>query len=342
MKCLVFILSVLLATAVTCVAQLSAIHVVVAPDGSGDFSSVQQAIDAAPSMSTQPHIIFIRNGQYVEKINIPPDKPFIQLLGESTAHTLITYHDYSGAVTPTGTITTSTSATLTVQANDVLLQNLTIENSTGDAPQAVALAVYGTRVVVRDCRLAGGQDTLLAHGNGAWQYYDQCFIEGVVDFIFGNARAWFEHCTITARDRKNGNPLGYITAANTSSDQRVGFVFHDCYFPSNAGVTRYVLGRPWQNSSRATVKSFPKVVVMQSVFGANLILPEGWMTWDAGTDTTQIEYAEYKNRLEDGSRVDTSHRVTWSHQLTEEEAARFTVSAVFPGWDPRRIYSNTR
>lgn len=299
---------------------------VVALDGSGGYTSVQAAIDAAPTGRAIPFVIFIKNGKYVEKVKVPSNKPFIHLVGESVANTIISWNSYSGKIEGGVVIGTNTSATLTVNANDFFMMGVTVENSTGytgDGPQAVAVYISGDRCVYRNCRFIGGQDTLWHNGNGR-HYFKNCYIDGNTDFIFGSSTALFDSCVIYPRDRVDGGGGGYITAANTAADKAYGEVFRDCILTKNRGVTSYSLGRPWQN--------VPKTVYLNTVMGAS-INPGGWSTWNI--DTSIITYAEYKSKKYDHTPVDVSKRVSWSKQLNDTAAAAYYNNAnLFGSWDP--------
>jgi pectin methylesterase-like acyl-CoA thioesterase len=200
----------------------------VAKDGSGNYTTVQAAIDAAPTNATAAYTIFIKNGIYKEKITVASNKTFITLVGESVANVILTFDDFSGKPMPSGgTFGTSNSASTTINANDFTAVNISFENTTGEAPQALAINVNGDRCAFKNCRFLGGQDTLLANGAGKRQYYKQCYIDGTVDFIFGNAIAIFDDCTIYPKTRSSaGN--SYITAANTIAGQTYGYVFRNC------------------------------------------------------------------------------------------------------------------
>jgi pectin methylesterase-like acyl-CoA thioesterase len=311
---------------------------IVAKDGSGQYATVQAAIDAAPAGSTKPFVIYIKNGIYKEKVDIPVHKPFIHLIGESAANTIITWDDYSGKVVNGVAIRTSTSATITINATGCFAANITFENATGytgDGPQALATNVNGDRCAFSNCRFISGQDTLLATGNGKRQYFKNCYIDGNTDFIFGSSTAVFDDCVIFPRDRVNGGNGGYVTATNTPAGQPYGFVFRDCRITNNRGVTRYVLGRPWQNDSTRTAeqKAHNKTVFLNTVMPVS-IKPEGWSKWNAGTNTSLITYAEYKTKTWDGSLLNIGQRVPWSKQLSDAEAAAYTLPAIFGDWDP--------
>ncbi|MDB5252894.1 MAG: Pectinesterase [Flaviaesturariibacter sp.] len=309
-------------------------NVIVARDGSGNFSSIQAAIDAAPTGRTTPYIIFIKNGKYREKLTIPSNKPFIHLIGESVAGTVLSWDDYSGKPMPGGgTYGTSNSATLIINATDCFLSTLTVENTTGDAPQALAINVNADRVVLVNCRFLGGQDTVLTNGTGR-NYFKNCYIDGTVDFIFGSAKAIFDSTIIYPKTRQDGLTGSYITAANTPAGQAYGYVFRDCTIPRNQGITSYVLGRPWQNDGTTVPVANNKVVFINTIMGPNIVKPEGWSTWSAGTNTSLIYYGEYLSRSFDGTPVSVAQRVPWSYQLTAAEAASYTFANVFGSWDP--------
>jgi pectinesterase len=201
----------------------------VAQDGTGNFKTIQEAVNAVRDLSQQRVVIHIRNGVYHEKLVIPSWKTMIMLEGESEDSTIISYDDYSGKPVPGGKdafgkekMTTYTSYTVLVQGNDFSAENLTIRNTAGRVGQAVALHVEGDRCVVRNCKLLGNQDTLYAGTEGSRQYYKNCFIEGTTDFIFGEATVVFDSCVI--RSLINS----YVAAAATTSRQEYGFVFLNC------------------------------------------------------------------------------------------------------------------
>jgi pectin methylesterase-like acyl-CoA thioesterase len=198
-------------------AQNGTPDVTVAKDGTGNFATVQAAIGAAPTGRTTPYIIYIKNGKYKEKINVPANKPFLQLVGESVGGVTLTYDDYSGKPNPAGgTFGTSNSASVTVLAADFSAFNVTFENTTGvnAGPQALALNVTADRATFRNCRFLGGQDTVYTGGNATRQYFRNCYIDGNTDFIFGPTIAVFEQCIIYPKTRSDGGTGGYITAAN--------------------------------------------------------------------------------------------------------------------------------
>lgn len=333
--------------------------VVVAKNGSANYTSVQAAINAAPTNRTTPWKIFIKKGKYVETVVIPVNKPFLQLIGENMAETIISYDNYSGKANPAGgTYGTSTSGTMIINASDVMLMNLSVENATGygvnasaivpapgDGPQAVAVYTTSDRVVFFNCRMNGGQDTYYGGNNrGTRVYMKNSYIDGNTDFVFGSSTIIFDTCVIYPRTRLDNGTGGFVTAANTKAESGYGYVFRDCKITKNRGTTLYTLGRPWQNDAGTAdnAKSYNKTVFLNSFMGAS-IKPEGWSVWDAGTNTSFITYAEYKTKNYDGTLKNVSGRVSWSKQLTAAEATKYYnndtvfVNANTPAmtkWDP--------
>ena len=307
--------------------------VVVAADGSGDYINIQAAIDAAPGGRTVPYRIFIKKGRYWGKLVIPSNKPFLQLIGEDVANTKIIYGDGGG-----GTVV------VLIQANDVMLVNLTLENSQGaisDGPQSLAVRSDGDRVVFKNCRFISGQDTVMVNGAGKRVYFKTCYIDGNVDFIYGSAITALDSCVIYGRDRLDNQAGGVITADNCPKGQPYGLVFRDCILPANRGITNYSLGRPWHNSSRETstgTNAHNNSVFLNTIMTSS-IFPTGWSVWDAGTNTSVITYAEYKSKKFDGSLVDVSKRLSWTKQLTDAQAAAYYVNSnLYGSWDPYAVW----
>ncbi|MCA8833392.1 pectinesterase family protein [Hymenobacter pini] len=327
----------LLTTLFSVRAQTATYSAVVAQDGSGNFRTVQAAINAAPDNGTTLYTIFIKKGRYREKITVPTTKTMVQLVGESVANTVLTYND--GASTPLpggGTIGTQNSASFTVNANDFSALNLTFENYYGDGTQAVAVLVNADRAAFRNCRFLGNQDTLYTKGSGTPRhYFRDCYVDGNVDFIFGSSIGVFENCVIYAKSRTAvGN--SFITAANTPAGQAAGYVFRKSRFPANIGATQYYLGRPWQNSTGSSPLANNKTVLINSRLSAS-IRPEGWVTWDAGTDVSLITYGEFRSRYFGGQLVPVAQRVAWSKQLTAADTAAYQPATLFGSWNPATI-----
>ncbi|RYY40130.1 MAG: T9SS type A sorting domain-containing protein [Chitinophagaceae bacterium] len=303
------------------------VNATVAKDGSGNYATVQAAIDAAPTNSATPWVIYIKNGKYREKITVPSNKPFIQLVGESVANVILYYDD------PAVTLGTSGSASVTINATDFSALNITFANYYGDGSQAVAILVNNDRASFKNCRFLGNQDTLYIKGAGNPRaYFNKCYVDGNIDFIFGSAIAVFDSCTIFPKARTvAGN--SFITAANTPAGQNYGLVFRNTRIANN-GFTTYFLGRPWQNSNTSTPQLLNNRTTFLNTTMGYSIAPEGWTIWDASTITSGIDYGEYLSKDFTGAAVNTSSRVPWSQQLSASQAANYTNANMFGSWDP--------
>jgi pectinesterase len=278
---------------------------IVAQDGSGDYTSIQTAINDSKSFPYERITIFVKNGTYKEKIKVHEWNTNITLVGESKENTIITYDDYFNKI-GLGINSTFYTYTLLVEANDFIAKNLTIENASGDVGQAVALSVFSDRVAIVNCRILGNQDTLYASGTGK-QYYKNCYIEGTTDFIFGSATAFFENCQIHSKKDS------YITAASTPKDTLFGYVFKDCNLTANENVSKVYLGRPW--------RIYAQTVFINCTLGKH-ILPVGWHNWSKPDAEKNSFYAEYNSK---GEGASPKTRVSWSHQLTKKEAKKYSL-----------------
>ncbi len=305
---------------------------VVAQDGSGNYTTVQAAINAAPAGRTTPYVIYIKNGIYKEKINIPATKPFLKLVGENVAHVVLTYDDYAAKLTScTNTVGTQNSASFSVNANDFSAVNITFENNYGDGSQAVAVLVNADRAIFLNCRFMANQDTVYLKGSGAPRnYFKNCYIDGNVDFIFGSAIALFDSCVIYAKSRSSAG-VSYITAPNTPNGQAYGYVFRNARLPMNTGSTLYYLSRPWPSPDVASTRQ--KAVFLSSRLSSH-IKPEGWSVWDANTNTANLYYGEYDSKYFNGQPADVSQRVAWSYQLSATDAATYNNANILGTWDP--------
>lgn len=285
-------------------------------NGTGDFRTIQEAINSVRTGDPRGLItIRIKNGVYKEKLIIPPHVTNIKMIGEDRDKTIINYDDHAN-INKMGTFKTYT---FLLSGNDITLENLTIENSSSELGQAVALHIEGDRVVLRNCRLLGHQDTLYAGRDGARQYIENCYIEGTTDFIFGPATTWFESCTIHCK--KNS----YITAANTPQNIRYGYIFNNCTVTVADNVTAMYLGRPW--------RAYSMTLFMNSMLPKEII-SEGWDNWRNPENEKTARYMEYNNK---GEGADTSKRVKWSKVLTSAEAKEYTIENVLKGcdnWNP--------
>lgn len=289
----------------------------VAQDGSGDFTTVQEAINAVPDFrKANRTTILIRKGNYKEKIIIPECKINLSLIGEDGA--VITYDDYASKLNRFGEEkSTSGSASCYIYAPDFIAENLTFENSAGPVGQAVACFVSGDRAIFRKCRFLGNQDTLYTYGYPTRQYYEDCYIEGTVDFIFGKATAVFNRCDIHSRGK------GYVTAPATPEDSRYGYVFHDCRLTAADGVENVPLSRPW--------RPYAQAVFINCELGKH-ISPAGWDNWGKASNEQTVNYAEYNSK---GPGANPTARAPYSRQLTDPTPYAIpTVLAGNDGWNP--------
>jgi len=302
----------------------------VAQDGSGNYKTIQEAINSVRDLGEKQVKIYIKNGTYHEKLIIPSWKTKISLIGESKTGTIITNNDYSGKPNKTpqdvfglAKFSTYTSYTFQVQGDDTVLENLTIINASGRVGQAVALHVEGDRFMAKNCTLLGNQDTLYAATENSRQFYKDCFIEGTTDFIFGTATAVFQDCTIKSLSNS------YITAASTSSRQKFGFSFFNCKIVADSAVKQVFLGRPW--------RPYAKTVFLNCNLGKHIV-PAGWNPWKGDLMFPEKEktvfYAEYKST---GLGASAQTRLPWTKQLTDREAKNYNLKNILSGtdnWNP--------
>lgn len=292
---------------------------VVAKDGTGNFTTVQAALDAIPTNNQQPITILIKKGEYKERLVLDTRKDHVRLIGEDKHHTILTFDNHAGRKLPNGdTINTWSSASFFIYANDLYAENLTFSNTAGfTAGQAVAVYAYGDRLFFNDCRFIGYQDVLFCSGPGSRQLYKNCYIEGSTDFIFGPATAVFQNCHI--HSRKNS----HVTAASTPREVPFGFVFFDCKLTADPEFKKVTLGRPWQ--------PYASVTYIRCEIGDHII-PEGWNNWRNPANEATVRYAEYKST---GPGAHPASRPAWIKQLTDEEVKRFTLREIFGDWKVR-------
>lgn len=294
---------------------------VVSADGTGDFKTVQAAVDAVPEGNTQPVVIIVEPGVYKERIVVPRHKSFIAFKGRDAEKTILTFDLYAGIKDADGKeIGTFRTPSVTIAADDFTAENITFENSAGPVGQAVAIAVFGDRAAFRKCRFLGHQDTILDHSGR--HYYEDCTIVGDCDFIFGSGTAFFESCRIHCLRSS------YITAASTPQDEPYGYVFSNCAITGAPNVKSF-LGRPWRDWAN---------VIFLNTRMSEAVRPEGWHNWGKPERETTSRYAEY-NSVGPGAAPEA--RVAWSRQLSDEEAKSITVESVLGGrdnWNPKAAF----
>ena len=320
--------------------------IVVAKDGSGDFTGIQEAVDALPESGGR---ILVRAGEYREKVVVHRNS--VLLSGENRETTVLAWNGCARDRYPDGTEKgTFLSSTLMTTGQNVTVENLTIRNDAGDgrtAGQAVAVYAAGDRGVWRNCTLAAHQDTLFCGPvrlpnvtedigfragcaekafrvedgplTRSRQYFENCLIRGDVDFIFGSYRCWFEECTLFMNERG-----GWYTAANTHRDQPYGFVFHRCRLTGACGPGEAFLGRPW--------RKFARTVFLECDMDAH-VAPEGFSDWDRERVVTD-RCGEWRTA---GVRADQRNRHPAQKRIPDAEAEALTVSRVLGGedhWQP--------
>ncbi len=279
----------------------------------GDFHTVQAAIDAVPADNPAQKVIVIRPGAWFGHTTL--NKPGVTLRGAGP-DTLLTYNlgqAIPGADGRPVGWQGAAALRITPEASDAVIENLTIENTYGRGMQAQACVVEADRVIFRRCRILGWQDTLRLEAGRQW--FEECYVAGHVDFIYGAATAYFERCEIHCRDR------GYIAAPATPAG-RPGFVFADCRITFPYGDPPTYLGRPWHES--------PAAAFVRCELGAG-IRPEGWHEWHVGPPL--VRFAEYASR---GPGANDAARVTWATTSAGPAPAACTRAAVLGDWDPTR------
>lgn len=286
----------------------------VAADGSAPFTTVQAAVDAVPAGATERYVINIAPGTYVEQVRV--NKPMITLRGTGATPnaTVITFNQTAQP----GNSLNNASTAIQSQGRDFFAQNLTFANTAGQsAGQALAMRVGADRAVFDNCRFLGWQDTLRPETGR--HYFNNCFVEGSVDYVYGKGQAYFEDCTLFS---KVG---GYITAQGREGPTETnGFVFHQATVTGSAANDSVYLGRPWQLHSRS--------IFLESVLG-DLVNPAGWSAWSGNNNHLTSYFAEYGN-TGPGS---IGTRPSWTYQLDATAAQAFTLNAWLGGtdnWNP--------
>lgn len=304
---------------------------VVACDGSGTHTNVQDAINSVPENNAKWFTILVKPGGYEGQVIIPKTKRFINIMGEDRQATVLSWPYNVNDRKPNQPYQFDPG--FVVAGNDFRAENLTFENTSGDHGQALALRVDNDRAAFNNCRIVGWQDTLMV--NNGRHYFTNCHIEGRVDFIYGSATAVFDRCEILS---KNG---GYITAASTPADKSFGFVFLHCQLVGDpkpwkipAGQTQFeksdvktYLGRPWRPTG--------SVAFINCEMGAH-VHPEGWHNWGKVENEATARYAEFNST---GPGANVGARVKWAKQITADEAKNYAIEKILSGvdgWSPWR------
>ncbi|MBD7911863.1 pectinesterase family protein [Clostridium cibarium] len=302
--------------------------IVVSKDGGGDYTTVQEAINAVPDNNTSWYIINIRNGVYKEVIRVPENKKFISLIGENAEKTVLTY-DNCNSVSGT----TEDCASTVLEGDDFFAKNITFENSFDynnsqlKNKQAVACEPMGDRQVFVNCRFTGYQDTLYVRKGR--QYFQDCYITGHTDFIFGASTAVFKNCEINSKYKEGAS----VTAPSTLTESKIGLVFLDCKLTSdpNQPANSVYLGRPWH-------PSYVKDPVCSSATFIRCDLGEhinvnGW-TKMKNVDPSTERLSEYKN-FGRGAVINS-----FRPQLTKLEAKQYKIKNILKendSWNPEKV-----
>ena len=289
--------------------------IVVSRDGTGNFRTLQEAIESARAFMDYTVTIYVKNGVYKEKVIVPSWVENIDIIGEDRDKTIITYDDHAN-INKMGTFRTYT---VKVEGSDITFKNLTIENNAAQLGQAVALHTEGDRLKFINCRILGNQDTIYTGAKFTRLYFKDCYIDGTTDFIFGPSTALFEDCIIHIKRNS------YVTAASTPKEAKYGYIFKHCKLTAEPGVDKVYLGRPW--------RPYAYTLFIECELGKHIVLA-GWHNWGKQSNEETARYMEYKNT---GEGANASERVAWSKQLTKKEAEAVTVDAIFrtqSDWDP--------
>ena len=290
---------------------------VVAKDGSGDFFTIQEAINAVPDFRKDKRTtILVRKGVYKEKLIVPASKLNISMIGENGA--VLTNDDYAQKKNYFGeNMSTSGSSTCYIYAPDFYAENITFENTAGRVGQAVACFIEGDRAYFKKCRFLGNQDTLYNYGKESRQYFEDCYVEGTVDFIFGWSTVLFKDCTI----HSVGD--GYVTAPATDKGKKYGYVFVNCKLTGADEAKKVYLSRPW--------RPYGQTVYIQCELGKHIV-PEGWNNWGKKENEKTAFYAEYQNT---GEGASVKERASFGHQLKNLEG--YNIEEILQGedgWNP--------
>lgn len=305
-------------------------QLIVAQDGSGDFTTLQAALDGVKCVQNEYTTIQIKAGIYKEVIHIRENQGFIQLIGEGADQTVISFDHYAGKLNEEGIkLGTNNSATVFIDGDHIRAEGITFENSYYQAGldasgrQAVAVNTTGQQVSFKQCVFKGYQDTLYVREGTC--YFDECYIEGDIDFIFGGARAVFEKCQIHSLYGGSKVDNGYVTAASTKASQAYGFLFENCKLTADSAMPNHTvyLGRPWHPSARKEPVC-SSTIFKNCQLGAH-IKEEGWTFMGEVQPETERLY-EFNNTGE-GAVLNAQRR-----QLTEKEAENYTKEKILEGF----------
>lgn len=282
-------------------------ELVVAQDGTGDYSTIAEALESVRAFMDFDVKIYVKKGTYKEKLIVPSWLQNVEIIGEDVQNTIITNADHAN-MNNMGTFRTYT---VKVEGNHITFRNITIENNAPKLGQAVALHTEGDCLRFINCRFLGNQDTVYTGVAGTRLYFEDCYIEGTTDFIFGPSTAWFENCTIHSKANS------YVTAASTPENIKYGYIFNNCKLTAEEGVDKVYLGRPW--------RPYAYTLFMNCELGKHIV-KAGWDNWRNPKNEKTARYAEYKNT---GKGADISQRVSWARQLSDKDVKMLVKSEFY-------------
>lgn len=294
---------------------------VVAKDGSGNFTTINQALEYVPKNGNKTFTLYIKEGVYEEKVNINATLRNLMIVGDGPTKTKIT-----GRLNFIDGTNTYHTATVAVAADHFIARDIGFENSAGpEKHQAVALRVSGDMAIFYNCQMDGYQDTLYAHTYR--QFYRDCVISGTIDFIFGDSAAVFQNCTLVVRKPLDNQQCIVTAQGRKDIRQPTGLIMQNCSFVSDPAYfpvrfkNKAYLGRPW--------KEYSRTIIMES-FLDDLIQPEGWLPWNGDYALDTLFYTEFNNR---GPGSSKEHRVKWPgvKELPTKRIKRFTADRFLEG-----------
>ncbi|XP_010464272.1 PREDICTED: probable pectinesterase/pectinesterase inhibitor 23 [Camelina sativa] len=303
-------------------------NAVVAQDGSGQFKTINDALNAIPKGNTVPFVIHIKQGIYKEKVMVTRKMPYVTFIGDGQTKTVITGNQNYGI----GKVKTFQTAPLIVEGDHFTMKNIGVENTAGpEGGQAVALRVSADYAVFHSCQFDGYQDTLYVHSHR--HFFRDCTVSGTVDFIFGDAKCILQNCKIVVRKPKLGQSCMVTAQGRTDVRESTGLVLHNCHITGDPAyipvksVSKSYLGRPW--------KQFSRTIVMKTLID-DVIDPAGWLEWSGDFALKTLYYAEYLNT---GPGSNQAQRVKWPgiRKITPQDALSYTGDRFLGGntWIPQ-------
>ncbi|KAL5781981.1 hypothetical protein ACOSP7_007010 [Xanthoceras sorbifolium] len=289
---------------------------VVAKDGSGQFKTITDALNVVPKKNSKTYVIYIKAGVYQETVMVTKNLTNVMFLGDGPTMTKIIGN--KNYIDGTNTMRT---ATVSILGPNFIAKDMGFENSAGAIKhQAVALRVQADKSVFYNCQMDGYQDTLYVHAHT--QFYRNCTISGTIDFIFGDAAAFFQNCKIVVRKPLDNQSCIVTAQGRNNSRSATGIVLQNCIITGDPtylhvkNLNKAYFGRPW--------KEYSRTIIMQSQID-DIIQPEGWLPWMGDFALNTCWYGEYGNR---GPGAVQTGRVTWKgiKKVDNNQANSFTVA----------------